>query len=147
MRFLHRDMFLNVAEDGADGCGFFDAGHDPYRTGAVDAADHVDARHSLEALRPSHRAAAFVGGAVIGAGVDVSRCGISGRPFAAPRWRQLCAGSRLAQRRIKTESGGRGVAGPAPPAWAFTPNLERHQFDAAVLCPTGFTGIAGNGCE
>ncbi len=35
------------------------------------------------------------GGAVIGVGVDVSRCGIGDKPFAAPRWRQLRAQVRV----------------------------------------------------
>ena len=44
VRFLQRAMLCEVGEDGADGCGFFDAGHDPYRTAAaVDAGAHVDA--------------------------------------------------------------------------------------------------------
>jgi len=29
VRFLKRAVFYEVGEDGADGCGFFDAGHDP----------------------------------------------------------------------------------------------------------------------
>ena len=48
--FLQRAVLCEVAEDGADGVGFFDAGHDPYRTAAVDAGAHVDAKHALEAL-------------------------------------------------------------------------------------------------
>ena len=54
LRFLQRAVLFEVGEDGADGCGFFDAGHDPYRTAAVDASAHVDAKHALEALRQLH---------------------------------------------------------------------------------------------
>ena len=43
VRFLHRVVLLEVDEDGGDDCGFFDAGHDPYRTDAVGAGAHVDA--------------------------------------------------------------------------------------------------------
>ena len=59
------------------------AGHDPYRTAAVDAGNHVDAKHALEALRPSHRAAAFVWWAVVVVRVDVGRGCIDGSPSAA----------------------------------------------------------------
>jgi len=36
---------------GADGGGFFDAGHDPQHAAAVIAPAHVDAEDALEALR------------------------------------------------------------------------------------------------
>lgn len=42
VRLLHRTMFLEVAEDGADDCGVFDACHDPHRAAAVDAGVHVE---------------------------------------------------------------------------------------------------------
>ena len=61
VRLVQRAVLCEVGEDGADGVGFFDAGHDPYRTAAVDAGAHVDAEHALETLRLSHRTAAFVG--------------------------------------------------------------------------------------
>ncbi len=48
VRLLHRTMFLEVGEDGADGVGFFDAGHDPHRTAAVDAGAYVDAEYALD---------------------------------------------------------------------------------------------------
>lgn len=35
-------MLCEVAEDGANRVGFFDAGHDPYRSAALEAAAHVD---------------------------------------------------------------------------------------------------------
>lgn len=82
-------MFLEVAEDGADDCGFFDAGHDPYRTAAVDAGGHVDAKHALEALRPRHPAALLLGTARLVVDAGFNRRGIGRRPLPAPRWRQL----------------------------------------------------------
>jgi hypothetical protein len=45
VRFLQRAVLCEVAEDGADGVGFFDAGHDPHRGFEmhedVDRADRV----------------------------------------------------------------------------------------------------------
>ncbi len=87
VRVVQRAVLCEVGEDGADGCGFLDAGHDPYRTAAVDAGAHVDAKHALETLRPAHRAAALVGGAFVTA--RSSRFRVGGRLFAAPRRRQL----------------------------------------------------------
>ena len=90
VRFRQRVVLCEVGEDG---CGFFDAGHDPYRTAAVDAGAHVDAKHALETLRPSHRTAAFVGSAAVCARLGRFRFG--GGTFAAPRWRQLRAQVRV----------------------------------------------------
>jgi len=42
VRFLPRAVLFEVGEDGADGGGFFDAGHDPHRAAAVAARAHVD---------------------------------------------------------------------------------------------------------
>jgi len=42
VRFLQRAVLFEVSEDGADGGGFFDAGHDPHRAAAVAARAHVD---------------------------------------------------------------------------------------------------------
>ena len=50
MRFLQRAVLCEVGEDGADGDGFFNAGHDPQRAVTVAAADHVDVEDALEAL-------------------------------------------------------------------------------------------------
>ena len=93
MRSLQRAVLLEVAEDGANRVGFFDAGHDPYRTAAVDAGAHVDIEDALEALRPTHRAALRLGRALLVVPVDLRRHCIRGRPLAAPRWRQLRSGS------------------------------------------------------
>jgi len=51
VRFLPRAELFEVGEDGADGGGFFDAGHDPHRATAVAARAHVDVENALEALR------------------------------------------------------------------------------------------------
>jgi len=37
VRFLKRAVLCEVGEDDSDGCGFFDAGHDPHRAAAVAA--------------------------------------------------------------------------------------------------------------
>jgi len=50
VRFLQRAVLCEVGEDGADGDGFFNAGHDPQRAVTVAAADHVDVEDALEAL-------------------------------------------------------------------------------------------------
>jgi len=42
VRFLKRAVLFEVGEDGADGGGFFDAGHDPHRAATVAARAHVD---------------------------------------------------------------------------------------------------------
>jgi len=42
VRFLKRAVLFEVGEDDSDGCGFFDAGHDPHRATAVAAGAHVD---------------------------------------------------------------------------------------------------------
>ena len=42
VRFYQRAVLCEVGEDGADGGGFFDAGHDPHRAAAVAARAHVD---------------------------------------------------------------------------------------------------------
>ena len=87
VRFLQRAVLCEVGKDGADGGGFFDAGHDPHRAAAVAAGAHVDVENALEALRPGHRAALFVGAAVVAVGP--SRLLVCRRTFAARRWRQL----------------------------------------------------------
>jgi len=121
VRFYQRAVLCEVGEDGADGGGFFDAGHDPHRAAAVDAGAHVDvdqiAWSDLEqpkgwpegrrAGRPGrntrlrrcakgHRAALFVGAAVVAVGP--SQLLVRRRTFAAPRWRQLRA--QIRSRRI-----------------------------------------------
>jgi len=50
VRFLPRAVLCEVGEDGSDGCGFFDAGHDPQRAATVDACAHVDVEDAPEAL-------------------------------------------------------------------------------------------------
>jgi len=52
VRFLQRAVLCEVVEDGADGGGFFDAGHDPQRAAAVAARAHVDVEDALT-LRPA----------------------------------------------------------------------------------------------
>lgn len=54
VRSLHRVVLFEAGEDGPNGGGFFDAGHDPCRAAAVDAGAHVNAKHALESLRPGH---------------------------------------------------------------------------------------------
>jgi len=61
VRFLQRAVLCEVGKAwmtpcgyGADGGGFFDAGHDPHRAAAVAAGAHVDVENALEALRPGH---------------------------------------------------------------------------------------------
>jgi len=51
VRFLQRAVLFEVGENGADGGGFFDAGHDPHRATTVDERAHVDVENALEALR------------------------------------------------------------------------------------------------
>jgi hypothetical protein len=86
-----------AGEDGADCCGLFDAGHDPYRAAKVAARAHVDVEDALEALRPSHRAARLVGAAVLAVGP--SRRLVRRTALAAPRWRQLRAQLRVWRKR------------------------------------------------
>ena len=59
VRFLPRAVLCEVAENGADGGGFFDAGHDPHRAATLAAGVHVDVEDALEALclRSSHAGA------------------------------------------------------------------------------------------
>ena len=48
VRFLQRAVLFEVAEDGADGVGFFDAGDDPHRAaGKVDTVLMEDARRGM----------------------------------------------------------------------------------------------------
>ncbi len=124
VRFLQRAVLLEVGEDGADGDGFFDAGHDPYRTAAVDAGAHVDAhqiagsdleqpkagpkgggqdarsKHALEALRPGHPAALLLGAARLVGDAGLNRRGIGRRPLPTSGRRQLraqvCVGGEYA---------------------------------------------------
>jgi len=42
VRFFQRAVLCEVGEDGADGGGSFDAGHDPHCAAAVAARAHVD---------------------------------------------------------------------------------------------------------
>ena len=59
VRLLQRAVFLEVAKNGANGAngvGFFDAGHDPRRTTTVNASAHVDAdRNRLERFGTADR--------------------------------------------------------------------------------------------
>ena len=81
-------MLCEVGEEGADGGEFFDPGHDPHRAAAVAAGVHVDVEDALEALCLGHRAALFVGAAVVAVGP--SRRHVS-TTFAVSGWCQLRA--------------------------------------------------------
>lgn len=48
---------------GADDGRLLDAGDDPHGAAVVDAGCHVDAEHTLEALRPAHPTALLLGAA------------------------------------------------------------------------------------
>jgi len=147
VRFLQRAVLCEVGKAwmtpcgyGADGGGFFDAGHDPHRAAAVAASAHVDVENALEALRPGHRAALFVGAAVVAVGP--SRVLVRRRTFAAPRWRQLRAQLRV-WRKDAVEAGEVGAR------WRH----QRRQFgdDKVVIrgCVDGRLSAAFNGvtCE
>ena len=93
VRFLLRAVLCEVGENGPDGFGFFDAGHDPHRAAAAAARAHVDVENAFEALCPGHRTPALNGAAFVDVGP--SRRLVRGRTFAAPRWRQLRAPRRV----------------------------------------------------
>ena len=84
VRFFPRGVLFEGGEDGADGGGFFDANHDPYRTAPVDAGAHVDVEDALEAMRPSNCEAAIDGSSTVVVRLDLRRGRTISRPSAAP---------------------------------------------------------------
>jgi len=71
---------------GTDGCGFFDAGHDPHRTAAVNAGAHPDVQSPLDAavvtLVRKARAAQVRRGVTVRKKTAAVREPLGGKPLA-----------------------------------------------------------------
>ena len=105
VEFHQSDLFLQVSEDPLDQHRVFDAGNDFYGAAAFATGLDVDAKYTLQSLRPGHRCPAFRGRLILFVNGDFGFVA-----FAPPRRRYQC--TVLAVRREHAVKSGQIDAGP-----------------------------------